>query len=581
LCGDFQGTLSKSRADDLRRLPLQDCDILLHEAGAPPIHTPLSVLQKLPKRVRDRLYIVHTAAIPADCGLRVAPTGTAGTLRLDTSRLDGAHNKVEDSLPEISASSLQDGAGSSLTVLGDFSPAAAKALTEKFSGENGGSELPSLVFTRPTDISDAWFILNLLSAVPFLASLSYAHTMEVLEIANVELFCSGQVVLQGSRRPDFLCVFWEGACRERANATTNDCSGTDNMDHPPTVWHAGDWTCPLSLQPDLERSVRVVPGEQHPRDIIAVSKEGVKVILVSMKDLHRILKTGSKYYRKYLSVEESRKRRPNETPSFGISLDNSHESLIEVIQFNSVLNTLYPNQKRHLESLAEGPRHFSYQSLLWKVGDPVDFAYIIVAGTATIGAKAPRTPVTGTNRRGSTGAIMHTLLSIDEQGQEKQHIFNPPISVNADKLLQSLPPNSEYARLETVLHLRMEEVEDEYMMSRSPSPHSSGGQRDKFANKVLARLYSRHAFTEHLLFSRGNFLCDTSRMVSGNLANANAIGSRTSIGNTASGDHYHTSNMIAGHDGCLVYVFPRSSLVSFLDSNPGVLLSLLGSQVVV
>ena len=66
------GVLSHGRADDLRAMPLQDCDLLLHEAGAPPIHTPLTVLQELPERIRNRLFVVHTSALPPDCGLRVA-----------------------------------------------------------------------------------------------------------------------------------------------------------------------------------------------------------------------------------------------------------------------------------------------------------------------------------------------------------------------------------------------------------------------------------------------------------------------------------------------------------------------------
>jgi hypothetical protein len=110
--------------------------------------------------------------------------------------------------------------------------------------------------------------------------------------------------------------------------------------------------------------------------------------------------------------------------------------------------------------------------------------------------------------------------------------------------------------------------------------------RDRFANKVLARLYSRRAYTENLIFSRGNFLSDTSRMVSGDLANIHrsaGMGSaRSSIGTSSSSDHHsHTSNLMAGPLGCVVMVFPRSTLVPFLDSNPGVLLCLLGSQVVV
>ena len=78
-----KGVLSKLREADLNHLPLQETDLLLHEAGAPPIHTPLDVLLALPKEVKNRLYVVHTSALPEGCELRAAPTGTAGTIRLD------------------------------------------------------------------------------------------------------------------------------------------------------------------------------------------------------------------------------------------------------------------------------------------------------------------------------------------------------------------------------------------------------------------------------------------------------------------------------------------------------------------
>jgi hypothetical protein len=180
--------LTKERADDLRRLPLQDCDLLLHEAGAPPIHTPLSVLENLPPHVKARLYVVHTAAIPAGSELRVAPTGTAGTIRLDSH----IHNSDGESLTkrstvvpasasaafpseesssktpdEITVESLDDGGYPNLTVLGNFDSDIAKALAKKFTGEDGKPPVAPLVFLRPTCVSDAWFILNLLSAVPF------------------------------------------------------------------------------------------------------------------------------------------------------------------------------------------------------------------------------------------------------------------------------------------------------------------------------------------------------------------------------------------------------------------------------
>ena len=190
--------LSKGRADDLRGLPIQECDVLLHEAGAPPIHTPLHVLQALPEEVRARLYVVHTAAIPADSGLRVAPTGTAGTIRLDSSvgrsslqmtnkqhsvnelsnqggmknidqyRDGGIENVASFSDPSlITAASLQDGASKSLSVHGNYDAASAFSLAREFNGKDEKPLVPPLVFLRPTCVSDAWFILNLLSAVPF------------------------------------------------------------------------------------------------------------------------------------------------------------------------------------------------------------------------------------------------------------------------------------------------------------------------------------------------------------------------------------------------------------------------------
>jgi hypothetical protein len=99
--------------------------------------------------------------------------------------------------------------------------------------------------------------------------------MEVLEIAQVEMFCSGEVVVEGSRRPDVLCVFWEGTCVER-NAFIGDFNASSRSLSGPTVWHAGDWTGPISLQPDESRSA-FVPPDERPKDIMAVSAEGVKV----------------------------------------------------------------------------------------------------------------------------------------------------------------------------------------------------------------------------------------------------------------------------------------------------------------
>jgi hypothetical protein len=87
--------------------------------------------------------------------------------------------------------------------------------------------------------------------------------MEFLEIAHVELYCKGETVIEGGRRSEILCVFWEGACSEK---------GAD------TVWYAGDWTGPAVLQPDLQHAAAAGSNDtQELEDIVAISEEGVKV----------------------------------------------------------------------------------------------------------------------------------------------------------------------------------------------------------------------------------------------------------------------------------------------------------------
>ena len=155
------------------------------------------------------------------------------------------------------------------------------------------------------------------------------------------------------------------------------------------------------------------------------------------------------------------------------------------------------------------------------------------------------------------------------------------------------------------------------------SEHGEDGSRDRrssmirrrssrarFANKVLGRLYSRRAFTGGLVFSRGHFLGDVSKMVAG-LLSSDYIETETltdqsfpsygfgdkiegtkdtysenltdMIIHEQEGDNHivHTSTLTAGKDGCVVLVFPKLNLIPFLDEYPGLLLSLLGTQVVV
>ncbi len=77
------GTITRERADALIGFPWHHT-VVLHEAGVPPLHTPTSVLAKLPPDVKRRLYCLHIAEkdLPPDQGLRVAPAGVEHTIRI-------------------------------------------------------------------------------------------------------------------------------------------------------------------------------------------------------------------------------------------------------------------------------------------------------------------------------------------------------------------------------------------------------------------------------------------------------------------------------------------------------------------
>jgi len=280
--------MSKARADDLRNLPLQDTNLLLHEAGIPPIHTPVEVLDRLPQHVKDRMYVVHTSDLKGR-NLKIAPTGTAGTIRLD--KIDSNTRKQYALLGHFDEISefdmIQQGPENQPPI------------------DNQRSSGPPIVALRPTSNSDPWFTLNLLSAVPFLSSLNYASTMNVLEAAKVDNFSTNDVVVPVSRRNNVLCVIWEGTCMERERSSFLGYSlprrdSNENFrrvsiyqlnqgSHRPiqaqdmdklskieaAVWYAGDWTGPRSLQPDKRLSGESDLSATH--DIVAVSEEGVKV----------------------------------------------------------------------------------------------------------------------------------------------------------------------------------------------------------------------------------------------------------------------------------------------------------------
>lgn len=469
-------------------MPLQECDLLLHEAGAPPIHTPLSVLQALPQKVRDRLYIVHTSALPPDCGLRVAPTGTAGTIRLDEIIPDSANlcNSIISLDPWKSKTDNQS---------------QNDGFTDKQAVGECHCKVPT-VMLRPACISDAWFMLNLISNIPFIASLSYINTMEVLEVACIDVISAGEVVIPARKRQDLLCIVWEGTCIERL---------VDEEDEDycaPQVWHAGDWAGPVALQPTRNNGGDVSVATDQDRDVIALSSVGAKVITLPMADLEVILMRGSKLYRQYLD---------------GVAIDDASEDAsqnqrvthppcgpaLETLKLNSLLGSLHARQVRALESLAEGPRFFEAGSIMWRAGGPCDDAFLIASGTVSYQPPQGRTRSMSHTRRTHRQSLRRVIETTEGN------------TVEVFKMIQDLPPESEFAKLELLMALRAErmEVDAEFRSSKlsSQSRKSDQKQSDRNVNKLFARLYASRKSIAGLVLSRGCFISDTSSLVSGHL----------------------------------------------------------------
>jgi len=79
-----KGVLSEKRYHDLMNFPW-DKDIIYHEAGIPPLHTPVSYLNSLPEEIQRKITVYHIAKkdFPENTFLKLARFGIAETVYPD------------------------------------------------------------------------------------------------------------------------------------------------------------------------------------------------------------------------------------------------------------------------------------------------------------------------------------------------------------------------------------------------------------------------------------------------------------------------------------------------------------------
>lgn len=80
-----RGIIDRRRYDQLRSFAW-DSDVIFHEAGIAPLHTPVTELQKLPAEIREKMLLFHIAAkdMPADSELSRATFGIENTIYFET-----------------------------------------------------------------------------------------------------------------------------------------------------------------------------------------------------------------------------------------------------------------------------------------------------------------------------------------------------------------------------------------------------------------------------------------------------------------------------------------------------------------
>ncbi len=142
-----EGVISEARCNELLNFPWHH-DIILHESGVPPIHTPMATLAALPDDVKKRLYVVHTtnSQVPKDKGLKAALTGVENTLTLEVD----------------------------------------------------------------VELSEVMQVLDLVSAVVIFKELNVEHASELLQIYNKKSFVAGEIISKAGSIGDEFYVILSG-----------------------------------------------------------------------------------------------------------------------------------------------------------------------------------------------------------------------------------------------------------------------------------------------------------------------------------------------------------------------------------
>ena len=374
------GVISGGRRDRLLNFPWEH-DIILHEAGVPPIHTPMKTLLALPEDVKKRLYVVHSAKKTIPEGLKVAEEGVQNTLWLQVER-----PRYSDAIEILDViSSIDLFSKLSLTHAREVLQIARRVkyeigttvVTHKSWRDNFYVVAAGVVEARVTleDGEDPNLLIN--GALNVRGSIS--GSSEVGSVVQEKKPHAFKRSMSGINVAGNVARAESAGLQSTLPASSGERPG--NATWSSTENKPGSGSSDGASKGQMYRVVqRYVTGEYFgeesllnlpPRKVEFVAKQRATIIEFEKPDFQWLLE-GTKIMERMLHLVDMRK-----------------DNIVQLIRGNSVLSHLTLSQITQLEEYL-----FRYEvkkgTHIWKKGDPAERAFIVESGQIKFDSPIPR-----------------------------------------------------------------------------------------------------------------------------------------------------------------------------------------------
>ncbi|TMW67334.1 hypothetical protein Poli38472_012450 [Pythium oligandrum] len=352
------GVLSTHRYEELLNFPWS-CDAILHEAGVPPIHTPLKTLMNLDEDIRKRIYVVHTAAkdISPESGLRGAPEGVHSTITLET---------------------------------------------------------------KPPENSGALEILDLVRKIDLFAELTLNNAFEILQMARKATYAKGSIVRNIGDTGDMFYIIILGEAqalyRQESNASSVTACEEEEVASHKTNSPRQETTAHSPVRASLTRkrvsmlslAKNYFPGDYFDLQSLLTPNWTLPYQMVAVTKLS-LLEFDAVDFNWFL----------RHTPAFSRIQRLAQSRLnfsYHIVEANQVFRRITTAQRTHLEIILN-QREVSEGQILWDAGDKCSVAVIIDKGQFTLKhPKAPGTPTTSVVPRPASPSTSIPLVNRKHRG---------------------------------------------------------------------------------------------------------------------------------------------------------------------